>query len=182
MPPISCQWGNAIIEATYIPVNTVSCSFRAGARKMRNQRYSIIRGGFASRHAARLYESLIDLRSTYCLDCPIDCPIAFCSRPVHRPDIARRLSSWKSRRQSSIVSSFRPACRIDGRGVVWDGTADGTANGERTQSKGCSGKVDWVFDNFRQAIENASVTADAGTAYIPYRPRIEAGSCPVFRG
>lgn len=118
-PPISYSWGNAIVKAAYLFVNTVSCSFRADTyemRKISNWRHA------ASRPAVSSVESPIGLRLPYRLGCPI----AFCSRPVHRPAIARRLSSWESRRQSLLVSSFRPACRIDRRGDAWDGTGNET--------------------------------------------------------
>ena len=91
---------------------------------MKNQRYSTIRGGFASRPAARSTRLPIGLR----LPSRPSCPIAFCSRPVHRPAIARRLSSLESRRRSPSFSLFRPACRIDGRGDALGGTEDGTAD------------------------------------------------------
>ena len=60
-----------------------------------------------------------------------NCPIAFRPGSVHRPAIARRLPPGESRRQSPLVPSSRPACRIDGRGDAWDGTGDGGRGGER---------------------------------------------------
>lgn len=63
---------------------------------------------------------------------------------------------------------------------VGDGTGDGEENGERKQSAGCGETVDWVFGNCRQAVDSSAVTANAGTTYLPYRPRIGAGSYSVF--
>lgn len=144
-PPPSPIWGEiAIIKATYITINTVSCSFRADAYAMR--KYITIRSGQASRPAARSTRLPIGLR----LPSRPSCPIAFCSRPVHRPAIARRLSSLESRRRSPSFSLFRPACRIDGRGDALGGTESETG-----VAIGCCGKTVRVFDNCRHVVENS---------------------------
>lgn len=59
------------------------------------------------------------------------CPIAFRPDSAHRPAIARRLPPWESRRQSPLVPSSRPACRIDERG---DALGTGRGTGRRTGS------------------------------------------------
>lgn len=72
-------------------------------------------------------------------------------RLVHRPAIARRLSSLKSRRRSFLGSSSRPALLYEeGRGVAWDGTES-----EMGGAISCCGKPARVFGNCRHVVENS---------------------------
>ena len=109
------------------------------------------------------------------------CPIAFRPGSVHRPAIARRLSSLESRRQSPLVPSSRPACRIEGRGdALGTGRGRGGERGADAIGGGAEEKPIVVFGNCRQAIEDSTVIANARTAYLPYRPRIGASFYSVF--
>lgn len=128
----------------------------------------------APRPAVRSGESPIGLRSPY--------RISDLIVPRSNPSIVP-LSLAVSHRGNRTAGLYSLRHHLAPPAVSRDGELRGTGRG--TGSKAINrmrrGKLIVVFGHCRKTIDGSAAIANAGTAYLPYRPHIYAGFYSVFR-